>query len=429
MSVEQMGLTARQAEQFILGAMLLQPKQTIHLIEDHVDPKDFWEPKHETLYNRIIAIYRSGSMPDAVIVQDELMRHGELQAVGQTYCHELMATVPDAWALDRYVEIIKASAIRRRLREVGTRIVHETDNPEWDPRELVERARAEIDKTTGSESYKLASIGESLDETLDSLGRPSPSTPSPWPSINDLIGGVRPGQLIVIGARPSVGKTVTGMQLAMSMAVKGAVSYHSLEMTKGELNRRIISAMARVDLTHLISGQLNDRERDSINRIRPAFQRMMMYVDDRSTVGLNDIRRYARSVSRTGYPMQGIVVDYLQLISQQGDRRPRHEFVSELSRGLKVLAKEMEVPVIALSQLNRNSAGSDDQFPRLSELRESGSIEQDADVVMLMHRKLVGEEKNDLAISVAKNRNGPTGTVAMQFWGHYSTIEDTGGGM
>jgi len=244
--------------------------------------------------------------------------------------------------------------------------------------------------------------------------------------VNDLIGGLRPGALYVVAARPSVGKSVVALNLAQELTKHGSVAFSSLEMSNNDVQIRAVSADLNLNVSKLIERNLDAGDWAKIRDRRATWANVPLFVDDRSGVSITDIKRFARSVNRRK-PLAGIVVDYLQLMTQpHGDKRPRHEFVADMSRQLKVLAMDMQVPVIALSQLNRASEARQDKMPMLSDLRESGAVEQDADVVILLHREIMGETRDDMSMLVAKNRHGATGLAELTFWGHYSKCLDKG---
>jgi replicative DNA helicase len=250
--------------------------------------------------------------------------------------------------------------------------------------------------------------------------------PTPWDAVNRIIGGLRPGALYVVGARPSVGKSVIALNLAKGLTAHGSVAFSSLEMSNNDVQIRAVSADLHIDVGRLIERDLTPGDWAKIRDRRAAWDSVPLFVDDRSGVTITDIKRFARSVNRR-QPLAGVVVDYLQLMSQPpGDKRPRQEFVADLSRQLKIMAMDMQVPVIALSQLNRASEQRQDKMPTIADLRESGAIEQDADVVMLLHREIMGANIGDLSVLVAKNRHGATGLADLDFWGMYSQALDKG---
>lgn len=298
--------------------------------------------------------------------------------------------------------------------------------------ELTELVRSEIDATIpeGTTGHFLA---ETLGETIKSFSFESPVVPTPWARLNQIIGGWRPGALYVVGARPGAGKTIMGLQAALDLAKSGPVAFNSLEMGQSELHQRALAHATGVQLSRLkgkVNGQMS-LVGDDYQRVVDAqdtLEQLPLSIDDRSYVTTTDIRAHARSVSRHG-PLAGVVVDYLQLMgTPRGDNRARHEVVAGISRDLKLLAKELQCPVIALSQLNRASETRAGKSPTLADLRESGAIEQDADVVLLLS---VPEDDNgksidhELRVMVAKNRHGEANkTVRLLRQGWISTLAD-----
>jgi replicative DNA helicase len=316
-------------------------------------------------------------------------------------------------------------ALRRRLGVAGQKIRDMAAQP-GDEAELVELARKVVDATSKATTTTVQSFGETIDIMLGQLDDEPDHIPTPWAAVNDIIGGLRPGTLNVVGARPGVGKSVIALQLAKELTRHGAVAFSSLEMSETDVQIRAVSADLKIDLGRLLRRDLLVSDWEKIRARRAAWQSVPLYVDDNSGATLTDIKRFARSVNRR-QPLAGLVVDYLQLMQQPpGDNRPRHEYVSDMSRSLKILAMEMNIPVIALSQLNRGSTQREDKMPTISDLRESGSIEQDADVVMLLHRETMGENSGDMSILIAKNRRGTTGLAKLAFWGHYCSVYDEG---
>jgi len=243
--------------------------------------------------------------------------------------------------------------------------------------------------------------------------------PTPWADLNHIIGGWRPGGLYIMGARPGVGKTLMGVNAAVGLAAHGHVALNSLEMGRREVHERILSAQASIDMGRITRHKLTEDDWGKIAHYRPSLQGLPLSIDDRSTVGVTDIKSHARSVARRGH-LAGIVVDYLQLMSTpRGDKRPRHEVIGEISRGLKILAKELDVPIIALSQLNRASTQGD-RRPTMADLPESGSLEQDSDVVLLLH--VEEDDPSTMHVGVPKNRQGATGAFELVRNGHYARL-------
>jgi replicative DNA helicase len=363
---------------------------------------------------------------DAITVADALTRDGDIGLVGgAAYLHELAQMCPSPAAGSYYAGIVAKTAVRRRLATAGGKI-RDLAMAGGDEDDMVEVARREVDSTSKATTNTVQSFGETIDRMIDMLDEKPNHTPTPWQGVNDIIGGLRPGALYVVGARPSVGKSVIALQLAKGLSAHGSVAFSSLEMSETDVQMRAVSADLHIDLRRLIERDLTTGDWNKIRDRRAAWSNVPLYVDDRSGVTVTDIKRFARSVNRR-QPLAGIVVDYLQLMSPPpGDKRPRHEFVADCSRQLKILAMDMNIPVIALSQLNRASEQRQDKLPQLSDLRESGAVEQDADVVILLHREIMGEKRGDLSMLIAKNRHGSTAFAELAFWGHYCKAVDPG---
>lgn len=413
------------AERSTLGAMMLS-REVIQDVTDVLSGPDFYRPAHETIFRTIMDLHSRREPVDVVTVSGALSRDGDVERVGGiAYLHDLAQGCPTPSAGGYYAGIVAKHAVRRRLASAGQKITAMAHQP-GDESELVEFARKEVDQTSKATTSAVQSFGETIDLMLDQLDEKPDYIPTPWNSVNEIIGGLRPGGLYVVGARPSVGKSVIALQLAKAMTARGAVAFSSLEMSEADVQMRAVSADLRINLKNLIERDLTTADWEKIRSRRAAWQDVPLFVDDNSGVTITDIKRFARSVNRRK-PLAGLVVDYLQLMSQPpGDKRPRHEFVSDMSRQLKILAMEMKIPVVALSQLNRGSTQREDKMPTIADLRESGSIEQDADVVILLHREIMGDNRGDLAMLVAKNRNGATNVAHLNFWGHYSMALDVG---
>jgi replicative DNA helicase len=414
-----------QAEQSVLGAMMLS-REVILEIADVVAGPDFYRPAHETVFRSILDLHGKGEPVDVVTVGDALTREGESVRVGgMAYLHELMQSCPTASTGAYYAEIVAKAATRRRLATAGQKIALMAHQG-GDEAELVEMARKEVDGTSKATTTTVLSFGETIDTMLDALDEPANYHPSPWRDVNEIIGGFRPGAVYVVGARPSVGKSAVALQIAKELTRHGSVAFSSLEMSTNDVQIRAVAADLNIDLGRLMDRSLTPGDWAKIRDRRAAWQEVPLFIDDRSSVTITDIKRHARSVSRRT-PLAGVVVDYLQLMSQpSGDKRPRQEFVADMSRQLKVLAMEMQIPVVVLSQLNRGSEQRQDKEPTIADLRESGAIEQDADVVILLHREIMGPNRGDLKMLIAKNRHGATGFATLTFWGHYSKALDAG---
>jgi replicative DNA helicase len=406
-------------EQAVLGAMMLHNK-SIPDVLDILEPGDFYRPAHENIFRAIVRLHARHEPADYATVYEALKRDGEtLRAVGNDYLPQCGDAAPGFRNGPEYARIVAKEAVRRRIAAAGALVADLADR-EGDEDELVEQARQAIDSVSRASGEKVESFGESIYETLRSMeAEKAPFIPTPWASVNHAIAGVRGGAMYVIGARPSVGKTVIGLQLAQGIARHGAVAFYSMEMTKNDLNKRLLASELHIPYQRLRDDALLPRDSSKIIASEAGFQNLPLFVNDNPNLSITDIKRHARSVNRKS-PLKAIVIDYLGLMSAPfGYRGERHQFIADMSRQLKILSKEMDVPVIVLSQLNRGPEQRTDKEPVMSDLRESGAIEQDADVVMLLHRDLMNQP-GDLYVRVAKNRSGVTGSFKLKFCGHYS---------
>lgn len=390
---------------------------------------DFADPRCGAVWDLIRAMDAAGEATTPAAVLPALTRL-DVRGVDGPWLHDCIQARPVRALAERYARIVANRGALRRLRMVAKRIEqHAHDGA--DAQEVSEIARAELDATHRA-TATVHMVGTTLAGTLDTLNAPTRAIPTPWPDLNRLIKGWRPGALYVVGARPGVGKTIIGLQAAVGMTDHGHVAFSSLEMPEREIHARLIAqtakvALGRLDGSSAESEPLSDHDWSRINDVSGRLLDMRLAVDDRSAVTVLDVRSHARTLARRG-SLAGVVVDYLQLLSTpRGDRRPRHEVVADYSRSLKLLAKELDCPVIALSQLNRQSEGRQDKRPMLSDLRESGSVEQDADVVLLLHTPEPEGPQDfqtpNLDLVVAKNRHGVVGSVELTRRGEYAMAE------
>ena len=417
-----------QAEDAIVGAILLTSGA---ILEDtHIDPADFHSTRAARVVELAADLRRQGRPVDLVTLADAARADpATAHMIDTAWLAGCLQTTPSAASAEFYAEIVAKEATRRRLRAAAAAVAEIADETE-DVDAAVDRARATIDAAARIDTSKVASIGDTLDSTLDSLDGDPTSYPTPWQSLTRAIIGFEPGRLYTIGARPGVGKTVFGLQVALHLASGGGnVAFASLEMHTRELHLRAISLDQRIDITRLLRRQLQAQDWERIARRRDYLGSLPLFVDDRPHLTMPMIRQHARSVARKG-KLFGVVVDYLQLVSapRGQERKSRYEVVSDTSRELKLLAHELDVPVIALAQLNRGAEQRGPETPpKVSDLRDSGAIEQDSDVVILMHRDLSTPEKaHELQMFVGKNRHGPTAALNFDFYGHYSEIRERG---
>jgi replicative DNA helicase len=424
------------AEQCVLGGMLMS-KDAISDVMEVIRPADHYRPAHQLVHEAILELYGRGEPADPVTVSDLLAKRGELTRVGGgTYLHTLIASVPTAANAGYYARIVRERAILRRLVEVGTRIVQLGYAGDGDADELVDRAQAEIygvtERRVTEDFLPLSEIMPgALDEieAIGSRGGVMTGVPTGFADLDALTNGLHAGQMVVIAARPAIGKSTLALDLARAAAVKHrmAAVLFSLEMSRNEITMRLLSAEARVPLHAMRTGQMGEEDWTRLARRMSEVVDAPLFIDDSPNMSMMEIRSKCRRLKQR-HDLRMVIVDYLQLMSSPRRVENRQQEVSEMSRSLKLLAKEIDVPVVAISQLNRGPEQRNDKRPLLSDLRESGSIEQDSDVVILLHREDAYERESPRAgeadLIVAKHRNGPTTTVTVAFQGHYSRFVD-----
>ncbi|MFC9926741.1 replicative DNA helicase [Streptomyces sp. NPDC127190] len=426
------------AEQSVLGGMLLS-KDAIADVVEILKGHDFYKPAHETIYQAILDVYAKGEPADPITIAAELTKRGEINKVGgAAYLHTLVQTVPTAANAEYYAEIVHERAVLRRLVEAGTRITQMGYAADGDVDEIVNRAQAEIyavtEQRTSEDYLPLGDIMEGALDEIEAIGSRSgemTGVPTGFTDFDSLTNGLHPGQMIVIAARPAMGKSTLALDFARAAAIKNNLPsvIFSLEMGRNEIAMRLLSAEARVALHHMRSGTMTDEDWTRLARRMPDVSAAPLYIDDSPNLSMMEIRAKCRRLKQRN-DLKLVVIDYLQLMQSGGSKRAesRQQEVSDMSRNLKLLAKELEIPVIALSQLNRGPEQRTDKKPMVSDLRESGSIEQDADMVILLHREDAYEKESPRAgeadLIVAKHRNGPTATITVAFQGHYSRFVD-----
>lgn len=421
------------AEQSTLGGMLLSQEAVAEVFEE-VRARDFYAPKHELIFEAILTLFSKGEPTDVITITDELMKNGKLvMAGGADYLHTLTSIVPTAANAGFYAKIVAEKATLRRLVEVGTRIAQSGYSNEGDVIDLVNKAQSEVyDVLAAGGSEDIADLNVALDDAVKEIERAQmqggalAGVPTGFVELDEKTHGLHGGQLILIAARPAVGKSTLGLDFARNAAIRNrqATVIFSLEMSRADIALRMISAETSIPLQNLRKGEVNDSDWAKFAQVRSQINDAPLYIDDSPNLTLVEIRAKCRRLAQR-IDLKLIVIDYLQLMTSGKKVESRQQEVSEFSRALKLLAKELKVPVVALSQLNRQSEqGGSNKKPEISQLRESGSLEQDADVVILLHREGMGEQNHARAgeadIILAKQRNGPTGTVIVAFQGQYS---------
>ena len=422
------------AEQSVLGGMLLS-KDAIRDVVEILRERDFYRPAHELIYDAIIDLYGRGEPADPVTVAAELTKRGDLvRAGGAPYLHTLISSVPTAANAGYYAKIIRERAIMRRLVEAGTKIVQLGYTDEGEVDDAVDQAQAEVYAVTERrEAEDYVQLSELLPAAYDefekiSSGVVGEGVKTGFKDLDALTNGFHPGNMIVLAARPAVGKSTLGLDIARYASIhkRETSVIFSLEMSRSEITMRMLSAEARVPLNNIRSGQLGEEEWAKMARRMGEISDAPLFIDDSPNLSLMEIRAKARRLKQR-HNLKLIVIDYLQLMTSGKKVENRQQEVSEFSRQLKLLAKELNVPVVAISQLNRSPEQRSDKKPMLSDLRESGSIEQDADVVILLHREDLYDSQNrsgEADLIVAKHRNGPTRTITVSAQLHLARFTD-----
>jgi replicative DNA helicase len=422
------------AEKSVLGAVLIQ-KDAISRLTDKIMPEDFYEERNGLIYGAMLRLYTTSSSIDLITVTEELERKKELDQVGgKQYIVELADYVPTGAEIESHAIIVKNASIRRRLIEVAGEISKMAFDGEADAKDIIERAESSLfaasQNTQKGDLVSIANLLPQAFERIEELQNNKGALrglASGFPDIDKILQGLQRSELVILGARPSMGKSTLAQNIARHVATHSGkhVLFFSLEMSSDSLVDRLIAEASGVDHSRIRSGYLKPEDYEKITEAMAEMENARIAFDETSVLTVNDIRSKARRYAMKN-PLGLIVVDYLSLMDTLTNYRDNQvQKVAEISRGLKALARELDVPVLALSQLNRASTNSDDKRPQLQHLRDSGAVEQDADVVMFIHRedyyhkseKNRGEyeDTNIAEVIIEKNRNGRTGVVNLYF--------------
>jgi replicative DNA helicase len=426
-----------EAEESVLGAMMLSPG-AIGAVSEALDAGDFYRESHAKIYRAALALYAKGEPVDAITLVDELEERGELEeAGGRVRIHELAALVPASANAGHYARIVREMATLRGLIRAGGEISRLGWDRPGEATDLVDRAEQVVfDLSQARVTSEFSHIEELLKDSFERItalyeaGAEVTGTPAGFRDLDRLTSGFQPGNLIIVAARPSMGKSAFGLGIAANLALRNErpTAIFTLEMSKSEVTQRLMCSEAKVESQRLRTGKLGADDWPRLTAACDRLAKAPIYVDDTGSITMMEIRSKARRLKSREPELGLIVVDYLQLMTSGASVENRVQEVSQISRQLKVLARDLDVPILAMSQLSRAVEQRHDKRPILSDLRESGSIEQDADLVLFIYRdEYYNEESEQQGIAevhLAKHRNGPTDTVRLSFLKRYAKFAD-----
>ena len=426
-----------EAEAAALGSMILD-RECIGQVVEQIDADAFSLPEHQYIFEAIIGLYEANSKIDLVLLRDELTHRDRLKAAGGVdYLVRVAESVPTAANVEYYVRIVKEKAMLRQLARVSYDILRQACDETGDVGEKLDVAEQQIFAVTEKKiSGSAVAIKHLLTETFENIesrkGSHITGLPTSFVELDQLLCGLHPGEMIVVAGRPSMGKTSFALNVAEHIGADEnlPVAVFSLEMSRQQLVERILCSRAKVDSQQVRKGMVSTEQHAELSRVGGELYEKPIFIDD--TPGLTPLMLRAKCRRlKSQHNVQCVFVDYLQLMAMGGQVESRQQEISTISRYLKAMARELEIPVMVLSQLNRSSEGREDHRPRMSDLRESGCIEQDADVVLLLHRedyynkgREEFNETNTAEVIIAKQRNGPTDTVKLYFDGRFTRFDN-----
>ena len=431
-----------EAEQSVLGGLMLE-NVAWDKIADLVGEDDFYRDDHRRIWKHISKLIEANRPADVITVVESLERNAELETVGGlTYVGMLSNNTPSAANIRRYAEIVRERSIMRKLAEIGTEIAASAYNPTGrEARQLLDEAEAKVFKIAeagarGNQGFEaiqplLTQVVERID-MLYSRDNPSDVTgvATGFADLDERTSGLQPGDLVIVAGRPSMGKTAFALNIAEHVALEGKqpVAVFSMEMAGTQLAMRLLGSVGRLDQHKLRTGKLDDNDWPRLTNALGRLNDAPVFIDESAALTALELRARARRLHRQHKGLGLIIVDYLQLMSSTSQGENRATEISEISRSLKALAKELSVPVVALSQLNRSLEQRPNKRPVMSDLRESGAIEQDADLILFIYRDEVynenSQDKGIAEIIIGKQRNGPIGTVRLTFLGQYTKFQN-----
>ncbi len=426
------------AEKAILGGLMVE-QSAWDEVSDQISEEDFYKPAHRLIYKAVYELNKRNQPTDLVTVSNHLMEAGDLEGIGgMPYLIEIIDQTPSTANISSYSKIVREKSILRRIIQMSSGFIDQAYKQEFEDLDsFLDRVEGDIYAVGESrDSSGLVDASELVKGSLEKLEElyskklAVTGVPSGFIGLDDLTAGFQPGELIIIAARPSMGKTAFSLNIALHAALqqKKKVAYFSVEMGKEQVMLRMLASAAKVNMSDLRVGNIGDKAWPRIINTAAMVSETGLFIDDSAGISPFEIRAKARRMkSKHGLDM--IMIDYLQLMGMKTKVESREREVSEISKLLKAIAKELQIPVIALAQLNRGVEGRSDRRPMLSDLRESGSIEQDADVIMMLYREDYYDRDNPdikglAEVIVAKQRNGPTDTVKLRWVGEYGLFEN-----
>ncbi len=428
---------SEEAEQSVIGSILID-HDAVGVAAENLKPEDFYNLRHKEIFEAILDLYHAGRAVDLVTLKSQLEHRGKLEAAGDMkYLSQVATAVPNSVHIRQYVKIVKDKALYRRFIQLGNQVLQQsftTETPIEQLSESVEKQVFSILQNRGSQDF--SHIKDVLMESFDDIekiaanGGTVAGISTGFVDLDQKTAGLHPSDLVIVGARPAMGKTAFGLNLVQNAAVKGGktCAVFNLEMSKKQIVNRMLACEAGVSMEHIRSGNMTDQDWEKLVEALGPLSEAPIYIDDTGGITFSEVRSKCRKL-KIEHGLDLVMIDYLQLMSgsgRAGDNRQQE--ISEISRGLKMMARELDVPVIALSQLSRTLESRADHRPMMSDLRESGAIEQDADVIIFLYRDEYyhpdSEDKNIAEIIIGKQRNGPVGTVKLRYDGEYTRFSN-----
>ncbi|MBX7230614.1 MAG: replicative DNA helicase [Bdellovibrionales bacterium] len=427
-----------EAEQAVIGGLLIEPEKWDD-VRELISPEDFYKPAHKKIFLALQALNKRNHPTDLVTVSNYLREHNELESIGgPSYLAEIMEQIPSTAHLTSHAQIIHDKSVLRKIVHVSQSFIEKAFNPDYDSLDNfldgIEQQIFQVSQARGTQGLVDASelVRLSLQKIEELYAKKLKVTgvPTGFIELDELTAGFQPGEFIIIAARPSMGKTAFSLNFTLHAALKEKkkVAYFSVEMAKEQVMIRLLASTAKVRLGDLRIGQIDDLAWPRLINTAATISETNLFIDDTAGISPFEIRAKARRLKAT-HGIDMIIIDYLQLMSLKQKVENRQQEVSEISKLLKSIAKELQIPVVALAQLNRAVEGRSDRRPMLSDLRESGSIEQDADVIMMLYREDYYDRENPeikgmAEVIVGKQRNGPTDTIKLRWLPEYGLFEN-----